>query len=373
MKKKLRVHIDAIFKAIGCNLSFEIFDCKNDVLPDWIGNVEIQSEFMICCENFTDKKQLQSFIGKQLHEYDNLIYWFDGCAICNKKNTTVSYYNALQASVVLQTLRQEAVLPKWLQTLVFDKYNATYAPDYKRYAKNMVLTESELWVYLGTYFPRSYAESFCIYDNLFSAVEIVKHLKKDNIEILDIGCGTGGNIVGLVTAIIKHNICSKVSITLIDGNAEAIAIANEILKHMSDRFNIEISIKTIECAISTISDLPTVNNQYDYILSFKMINELIAINQINAYYDFINYALPLLKEKGLLLLCDVTTKVGMEYNPILMNIQINNYIRDHQIFKTLIPISCREYENKCREKCFTQRCFNVPSRASTCPRTRGSA
>jgi hypothetical protein len=56
---------------------------------------------------------------------------------------------------------------------------------------------------------------------------------------------------------------------------------------------------------------------------------------------------------------DVTTKVGMTYNPILMNSQVNRAINELDYYKTLIPISCGEFEKHCSGNCFTQRTFYV--------------
>ena len=60
--------------------------------------------------------------------------------------------------------------------------------------------KSDILNYLGTYFPRSFAEAYCIFTSYF---ELEKNTwsRKNQISVFDFGCGTGGEIVGLAYAI----------------------------------------------------------------------------------------------------------------------------------------------------------------------------
>lgn len=80
------------------------------------------------------------------------------------------------------------VLPQWLDELIFNEMDAKY----HRYNSDMVVIEwdkSDILNYLGTYFPRSYAESYCIFSNYFSKNQDLKN--KENLSIFDFGCGMG--------------------------------------------------------------------------------------------------------------------------------------------------------------------------------------
>ena len=96
-----------------------------------------------------------------------------------------------------------AVLPAYLDNLIYGEFfGARYCPDHQRYEYNLNLSEEELLIYLGTYFPRSYGESFCLFSSIISAESIKSGLNgKDCINILDIGCGSGGEIIGLLHAL----------------------------------------------------------------------------------------------------------------------------------------------------------------------------
>lgn len=61
---------------------------------------------------------------------------------------------------------RKVVLPTWLDTIIFDDLSASYC----RQKKDMVVLEwnrDDIKKYLGTYFPRSYAESYCIFSDFF--------------------------------------------------------------------------------------------------------------------------------------------------------------------------------------------------------------
>ena len=61
---------------------------------------------------------------------------------------------------------REVRLPDWVDSLLFDKLRARYDPDWKRFSENLDLSDDDQKRYLGTYFPRSYAEQYCIIKNM---------------------------------------------------------------------------------------------------------------------------------------------------------------------------------------------------------------
>ena len=90
-------------------------------------------------------------------------------------------------------------LPKWLDDLLFNKLSASYC----RKNKDLVVFDcghKDILGYLGTYFPRSFAESYCIFSQYLNDNR-QKYLDKAELSVFDFGCGTGGELVGLVTAI----------------------------------------------------------------------------------------------------------------------------------------------------------------------------
>lgn len=90
-------------------------------------------------------------------------------------------------------------IPEWLDNYIFNELNATYC---RSNADITVIDwdKGQILNYLGTYFPRSYVEAYSIFNEYFQENPFALQ-GKDSISILDFGCGTGGEIIGLITAI----------------------------------------------------------------------------------------------------------------------------------------------------------------------------
>lgn len=127
--------------------------------------------------------------------------------------------------------KSKTVLPMWLDKFLFEELGANYAPEHTRYEYNLDLDENELKVYLGTYFPRSYAEIFCIFDNMFQNNSICQVYKnKKDINIFDFCCGTGGELIGLMIVLDKFFHDEKnINIVVCDGNEKALGYLSKII------------------------------------------------------------------------------------------------------------------------------------------------
>lgn len=367
MKNDLIKHIREIFNSLGEAVSFEVFDCRFDTLPKWTKYIQLTHEFIVCCQNISLKQRLQVFIGKTIFENGKYLYWFEGERIIEQDNSSVHGENRIEEEKI-EYLKTDTRLPDYIDDFIFNKLNAIYAPDFQRFEYNLDLTGEEIRKYLGTYFPRSYAESFCIFDNLFQNKGYHKKISDyKKLNILSVGCGTGGDIIGLITAIEKHfpNVL-EVSILAIDGNKKALSILEQIIDRIKNQSSKKINLKTKQTVFSSFSKFVFENDTnltFDFILSFKLINEIISMGKgilDNSYYDFVIKFLPLLSDKGIFLLLDVTTKIKhATYNPILMNKQVNQAIRELQKYSTLIPIPCSEFGGVCNYDCFYQKTFFV--------------
>lgn len=372
MKESLLQITKQIVDAIGIAVvEIQVYE-ENDTLPEILDSILFQSEYLVCvwipCNNAAiAKEQYENFLHKPvillINHQSIILCWFEGF---NRKNSTEIPKSKIEninnnETDRIEILKNTSILPTWLQQRIFEKHNAQYSPDHQRYDKNLNLSDEELKVYLGTYFPRSYGECFCVFDNIFESKQYSNIASKEEINILDIGCGTGGNLMGLLVAINKYSIATKkVNIVAIDGHTNALNILSDLLFEFSNKATFSINLTTETQSIVSVKDLDWVlDSEYDFIMSFKMGCELIAEGNADFYYDLTKFCLPLLSKTGLFFLLDVTTKVGITYNPILMNIQVNRAIRELAGYKTLVPVTCGEFEKECKELCFTQRTFNI--------------
>jgi len=257
-------------------------------------------------------------------------------------------------------------LPVYIDELIFNKLNAKYKPDYTKFNKNLYLNQDENLIYLGTYFPRSYAESYLIFTNLFNNSIINEtYLDKQEINILDIGSGTGGNLLGLLMGIIE-NLSDKININIlaIDGNQYSLKILQKIIFKIKLQYNLNISLNCQYISFENIAELYQnseiyFENNFDLITTSKMINEILHKDN-NAYYDFCDYYLPHLSSKGFLTIIDVTLKINYQFLPTILNRQINKFIKNNSNeYKTIIPTSCYSSEEICMQDCFTNNIFYI--------------
>ena len=51
-------------------------------------------------------------------------------------------------------------------TLTLDKLKGKFAPNYTKFNKNLNHHKDDVLIYLGTYFPRSFAETYSIFNNI---------------------------------------------------------------------------------------------------------------------------------------------------------------------------------------------------------------
>ena len=219
---------------------------------------------------------------------------------------------------------------------------------------------------MGTYFPRSYGELFCIADNLMQNEVILKNaLSKERVRIFDFGCGTGGELIGLMTALVKYNI-KNFDVYAYDGSTIAIEYLQEIITQFQLKQDASVQIKALDNSpLRSSQDIDRIinsNHGFDFILCDKMICELISKDIIkdNAYSVIADKLTTILDDNGLLILLDVTTKdkkSGLFY-PQLMNKQLNTFIASQSRLATLLPIAC-DCSDDCKNLCFMQQQFYI--------------
>lgn len=367
MKNDLTKHIKEIFNSLGQTVPFEVLDCYNDTLPKWTKNIQLTHEFIVICQDLSLKQRLQVFTGKHIFETGKYLYWFEGDMIFETESLPDIEHKKLEKEKI-EYLKTDTCLPAFIDDFIFNQLNALYAPDFQRFEYNLDLTEEEIRKYLGTYFPRSYAESFCIFDNIFQNKKYQEIIaNKKSLNILSVGSGTGGDIIGLITAIKKHFYAvSEINIWAIDGNKEALSILEQIYDKVKAQSSKKINLELMESVINSISDFDFQNPnnlKFDFILSFKFVCEMISIgkgNLDNSYYYFVKKFLPLLSENGICVLLDVTTKPKhTTFFPILMNKQVNQAIKELRKYTTLIPTPCSEFGEICLYDCFQQKTFAI--------------
>lgn len=208
---------------------------------------------------------------------------------------------------------KSVILPKWIDDLIFRVLSAKYS----RKNKNLIVLEwkeDEILTYLGTYFPRSFAESYCIFSEYFSKF---KHQYEANtsISLFDFGCGTGGEIIGFIVAVseLLPNI-ETIELRALDGNVHELRCLEIILAEAASITGLKIESRFMPIIIDDFYDMDVVTEvitqKYDFIITFKAICEFVTKKQFeerNPYEHVINTFLSKLSEIGIVCIADITT------------------------------------------------------------------
>lgn len=263
--------------------------------------------------------------------------------------------------------KNTTILPDWLEDIIYNELGGQKKPDHERFSVNLDLTEEEVKSYLGTYFPRSYCEMFCIAKDLFSNKKFNELSKnKEILSIFDLCPGTGGELLGLLFSIKEYKLgkIREINIDICEGNRFSIEILQLLLKKFEIFTDIKINLKINEMIIKNKNDLNFIGLEklYDFVLCNKVCCEFKSTGILERpYYDIAQKLSQNIWPDGILLILDVTTKDKNcnVYYPVLMNAELNNFIRSNHNFVTLLPLACNGNEEYCSEYCFLQQPFMV--------------
>ena len=148
-------------------------------------------------------------------------------------------------------------------------------------------------------------------------------------DILDFGCGTGGEMVGLLQSIDSFlPQVTHINLVGIDGNLHALRLLEKIITEYQKRTRLVISLQIAPIHIGNFYDLSVLNeiikDQFDLILSFKAICEFVTKDQFegaNPYSHIVNTYFPYTSNSGIIVLVDVTSynNVSNEWLPMMMD------------------------------------------------------
>lgn len=268
-------------------------------------------------------------------------------------------------------------LPIEVDNLIFKELEAEYQVNPAAVSKGLLHDDKGLKIYLGTYFPRSFVETYKIFEDLYSN-NLLRDIfnKKKTITILDIGSGTGGAIIGLLWFIKENRFFDKgaVDILSIDKNEAALNYQKIIISRLFVNKEIPHNLICIQDQYLNTEDFEYKiskqigSSDFDIILSSKFISEL-YFNSDREFYGMYNSACTslekYLKPDGLLILLDTTNPaIEKDPNSLIPKIlcrSIRAYLKNKDSKLTcLLPLSCAFWANNCEDNdCFQQREYEI--------------
>lgn len=210
-------------------------------------------------------------------------------------------------------------LPWYLDDYIFKNLRAIYRKSGPVFVSNG-WDRTKTLEYLGTYFPRSYSESLCIFSDYFQ-IASQKWSMKEELCIFDLGCGTGGEIIGLIDAIrCKLSNLKRVVVKAVDGNPHAVEFCRNIIEYYKTQVGqgLTIDADILGGTFSNYGELRALascmGNTFDIIMSFKALNEVILTGSWgarNPYKDFLDTFSSHLSDSGVLCMAEVDTPVEL--------------------------------------------------------------
>lgn len=381
-REDVEIWAKLIFHNLNIDKFIEVYDTLIDCAPSWVKN-ENGHRFVIVSFMFHDEiESFEKYTNIKVRHHKSYNYWFCDTALAENRKNDVKEPVSVPASLLSKTQESpsvgatEYVLPYWLENFLFNNLGAKYAPNHESFASNLDSDEEKVKIYLGTYFPRSCAESYIIAKGLLQNIVIQeRYANRTVLNILDIACGTGGELIGTLLAIFELlPQVTNISFCAIDGNPHALKYFRKILTKVRNEFSKKtITLSNAAIPLRSKADMQLlseiVSDDFDFIFSNKSGSELLSIADTNSnvYETILESFASKLSANGLMLVLDVTSKNSNgDFCPIVMNNAFNHFVKLHPDFRTIVPLSCGLFENKCSQPCYTQRLITV----SHCKKTR---
>lgn len=311
-----------------------------------------------------------------LNKFHNQVVYYKKQVVCMAMGEDTYKKHHLPNAINFQGLyKSNIILDGYLDNYIYGTLGAANEESPTDINYNLNNTPRDNLGYLHSYFPKSFAEMYCIFDNLLSYPIINEQYKKlETFRILCVGVGTGGDVAGTLKAVFENlpNI-KTVEIVNIDGNKDALDNSSKIIYKMRDHYHKEGKVDIIEQTLETDFKLEVVNNySFDIVLTNKFLNEIIKTNnkfQNHAlvYYNFINAVKNYLKDNSLLVVSDVADCIiqGEDdkwFFPEMLAQGAFEAVKADPNLKILLPLTCDNHDT-CKvgdyNRCYTKNTFTV--------------
>ena len=267
------------------------------------------------------------------------------------------------------------ILPDNIDQILYNELGAIYKRG-GNFDLNLSNDEQQNKIYLGTYFPRSFSESYQIFTILLKDKSIQNSIsRKEWLNILDIGTGTGGNVVGMMKAMVDCGIDSRrIKIFSIEGNENA----SSYFKKIFDRFNrlyktsFELHLEKLIFSFGNfklrISDyLNAKSLEFDFITSSKFVGEFYNQSggkEIRLFKCLTEVISEFLQPDGIYLLLDVVAGSmdrKCDFKTKIMSNELNEYVNSQDdSLKYIFPSPCVCWSSICKTKgCYIENCFKI--------------
>lgn len=242
-----------------------------------------------------------------------------------------------------------------LKNIIYDEMGGYEDSNFKKVEKNLCNSRQDNLQYLGTYFPRTLVEYFLITEELHKNKVIENTLKnKEMINILSIGCGTGGDIIGLLLSLSSNGsaVNRKIQVHAIDGNNDALELLGDVINKFNEslfQFD-ELSVTKQNINLKEKFYIEK-KEKFDFIITSKFLNEIDceSVDGRKVYKEYIEFYSNFLNDSGIMIITDVASQSPSEgeFIPIRMSRQIGEFLIQNSDFSSILPLCCIHLSREC--------------------------
>lgn len=234
---------------------------------------------------------------------ENRLIWFFGKRKIGDASSTVPL---VTPSAVPEFF--SIALPDWWSKMAKEPQFKELPPlRVEEVQRTMRLSERDLWRYMKTYAPRSWAEAFYLVKTLrremINAVSAPGH----KLSIMDIGCGVGGALLGVLDALaVRVEVQESFKVVAMDGNEKALELLEGFVNARSKSADPclgstrDIELTNINKTFAEELQSP-ISGQFDIILVSKSLGE----GDSTSFNAFLGYAKERLSQNGVIIIIEV--------------------------------------------------------------------
>jgi hypothetical protein len=322
------------------------------------------------------------FLRKRLEANSQVVEWLFAQA-CELANVGQGQLIEPDAVMPEYSPSDHMKLPDELDKLLFSSSDesgmgAIYEKGQDWVTNCLDATEDEqVQKYLGTYFPRSFLESKFIFSSLLNNGEIFREFRaRPCLRILDLGGGTGGNLLGLLDTLAQCSFRKPIEIVAVDGNEKALTALKKVLKNYGSSqclniTSVEIKLVRFDSRLEQFSGeisqiCAELEGEFDIIMSWKFLNELYrrTLAQAMGTYRVTAQCLESkLSANGICVFLDLCDRIdgSVQWIPTIVARELNQYIQQPSSkLSYVLPLSCALWGLECQAtNCYTQKIISV--------------
>lgn len=237
-------------------------------------------------------------------EPDNRLIWLVGEKKMSAADSAVPLFTAPAAPRIYS-----CALPSWWSKMAQEpQFKALPLLRIEEVQRTMKLSEVDLWRYMKTYAPRSWAESFYLVKTLArETLDKIVGTEGGHISVLDVGSGVGGALFGVLDSLalrIKTNV--QIDVVALDGNDKALELLGGFLETRSkipDPALVAARDVGVTCINKTFGEESANPSArvFDMIVASKSLGEAGQ----GTFEPFLDYANAHLSENGVVIIVEV--------------------------------------------------------------------